>query len=134
VRPLLPESLTQLQKRVTSFTHFQTCCAYCVSSVDHILTGVNHVNFINNSVTFFFESKLNFRKIFFMKKIGLILIIIGFVLTVFGAFTFFTKEKVVDIGNVEITRNKAHHLNWSPLVGIAVMGIGGVVLWSSSKK
>lgn len=69
-----------------------------------------------------------------MKKAGLIIIIIGFVLTVFAAFTFFTKEKVVDIGNVEITRNKPHHLNWSPLIGIAVMGIGGVLLWMPSKK
>ena len=32
-----------------------------------------------------------------MKKAGLIIIIIGFVLTIFAAFTFFTKEKVVDI-------------------------------------
>ncbi len=69
-----------------------------------------------------------------MKKIGLIVIIIGFVLTVFGAFTYFTKEKVVEIGNLEITRDKPHHLNWSPLVGIAVMGIGGVLLWMPSKK
>ncbi len=69
-----------------------------------------------------------------MKKAGLIVIIIGFVLTIFGAFTFFTKEKVVDLGNVEITRNKPHHFNWSPLIGIAVMGIGGVLLWMPSKK
>jgi hypothetical protein len=69
-----------------------------------------------------------------MKKAGLVIIIIGFVLTVFGAFTFFTKEKVVDLGAVEITRDKPHHLNWSPLVGIAVMGIGGVLLWMPSKN
>ncbi len=69
-----------------------------------------------------------------MKKAGLIILIIGFVLTVFAAFTFFTKEKVVDIGNVEITRNNPHDLNWSPLIGIALMGIGGVLLWMPSKK
>jgi mannose/fructose/N-acetylgalactosamine-specific phosphotransferase system component IIC len=69
-----------------------------------------------------------------MKISGIIIIIIGFVLTIFTAFNFFTKEKVATIGNVEITRNKPHHLNWSPLIGVAVMGIGGVVLWQSSKK
>lgn len=69
-----------------------------------------------------------------MKKVGIIIIIIGLGLTIFTAFTFFTKEKVVDIGKVEITRNKPHHLNWSPLIGIAVMGIGGVMLWQSYKK
>ncbi len=55
-------------------------------------------------------------------------------LTIFTAFTFFTKEKVVDIGNVEITSDKPHHLNWSPLVGLGVMAVGGMVLWQSTKK
>ena len=69
-----------------------------------------------------------------MKKAGIFIIVIGLLLTIFTAFTFFTKEKVVDIGKVEITANKPHHLNWSPLIGVAVMVIGGVVLWQSSKK
>lgn len=69
-----------------------------------------------------------------MKRTGIIIILIGLALTIFTAFTFFTKEKVVDIGKVEITRNKTHHLNWSPIVGIVAMGVGGVVLWQSSKK
>jgi hypothetical protein len=69
-----------------------------------------------------------------MKTTGIVILIIGLVLTVFTAFTFFTKEKVVDLGKVEITRNKPHSVNWSPLIGIAVMGIGGIVLWQSSKK
>jgi cytochrome b subunit of formate dehydrogenase len=69
-----------------------------------------------------------------MKIAGIIIILIGLGLTIFTATTFFTKEKVVDIGKIEITRNKPHYLNWSPLIGIAVMGIGGVVLWRSYKK
>jgi hypothetical protein len=97
VRPLLPESLTQLQKRVTSFTHFQICCVFYFSSADRFLKCVNHVNFINNSVMLFSESQLNFSKILFMKNAG-------------------------------IMKKKPHHLNWSPLIGIAVTGIGGVIL------
>ncbi len=69
-----------------------------------------------------------------MKKIGIIIIIIGLGLTIFTAFTFFTREKVVDIGKIQITRDEPHHLNWSPLAGIAVMVIGGAVVWLSSKK
>ena len=69
-----------------------------------------------------------------MKKAGIVIIIIGLLLTIFTAFTFFTREKVVDIGKVEITANKRHHFSWSPLIGIAVMGIGGVVLWQSPKR
>jgi hypothetical protein len=69
-----------------------------------------------------------------MKKAGIVIIILGLMLTIFTAFTYFTKEKVVDIGDVHITRNKPHNLNWSPLIGVAVMGIGGVVLLVSSKR
>jgi hypothetical protein len=69
-----------------------------------------------------------------MKKFGILLVIIGLALTIITAVTFFTKEKVVDIGEVVITRNKPHHLNWSPLVGIAVIGVGGIVILVSSKK
>lgn len=69
-----------------------------------------------------------------MKKIGIVIIILGLVLTIFTAFTFFTREKIVDIGNVKISRDKPHNFRWSPLIGIAVMGIGGVVLLVSFKK
>lgn len=69
-----------------------------------------------------------------MKKASIIIIFIGLALTIFTAVTYFTKEKVVDIGNLEITTSKSHHLNWSPLIGLAVMGLGGVVFWLSSKK
>ena len=69
-----------------------------------------------------------------MKTTGIVIIIIGIMLTIFTAFTYFTKEKIVDIGKVEITRNKPHNLNWSPLIGVAVIGIGGVILWRSGKK
>ena len=67
-----------------------------------------------------------------MKKFGIILVVIGLGLSIFTAFTFFTKEKVVEIGKVEITRDKPHHLNWSPLIGIVVMGVGAG-LWFSKK-
>ncbi|MCE5321619.1 MAG: hypothetical protein LLF93_11030 [Bacteroidales bacterium] len=69
-----------------------------------------------------------------MKTTGIVIIIIGIMLTIFTAFTYFTKEKIVDIGKVEITRNKPHNLNWSPLIGVAVIGVGGIILWRSGKK
>lgn len=60
--------------------------------------------------------------------------LIGLVLTIFTAITFFTKEKIVDIGTVEITANKPHKVNWSPLLGIAVMGVGGFMIWKYNEK
>ena len=69
-----------------------------------------------------------------MKKAGILIVILGLVLTIFTAITFFTREKVVDIGSLKITANKPHHLSWSPLIGIAVMGVGGVVIFMSPRK
>jgi len=69
-----------------------------------------------------------------MKKAGIIILIIGLVLTIFTTVTFFTKEKVVDMGEIEITANKRHNLNWSPLIGIAVMAVGGVLMLVPFKK
>ena len=69
-----------------------------------------------------------------MKTTGIAIIIIGLALTIFTTFKFFTREKVVDMGPMEITTQKPHEINWSPIVGIAVMGIGVAVLWQSSRK
>ncbi len=69
-----------------------------------------------------------------MKNIGFIVILAGLVLTIFSVVTVFTREKVVDIGKIEITRDKPHNLNISPFIGIAVMGVGGVIVYMSRKK
>jgi len=69
-----------------------------------------------------------------MKNISIFIMLLGLGLTIFTAFTFFTREKVVDFGGIEISKEKPHDLNWSPLVGIAVMGVGAVVFVLSRKK
>ena len=69
-----------------------------------------------------------------MKKLGIFIVLLGLGLTVFTTVTFFTKEKVVDIGTIEITKDKPHDINWSPFVGIAVMAIGGFMIVKGKKK
>ena len=70
-----------------------------------------------------------------MRTAGIIILVIGLGLTIFTSLQFFTKEKVVDLGAIEISREKPHNLNWSPLIGIAVMGLGGgILMWKASKK
>jgi hypothetical protein len=69
-----------------------------------------------------------------MKTTGIVIIIIGFVLTIFTTFKFFTREKIVDIGTLEITRDKPNTFSWSPIVGVLTIGLGAVVLWQASKK
>ena len=60
--------------------------------------------------------------------------IVGVALTVFTTFQFFHTRKITDLGVIEVTKEKPYSLSWSPLMGIAVMGIGGVLLWKGSRK
>lgn len=69
-----------------------------------------------------------------MKKAGIIILIIGLALTIFTTITFFTREKIVDMGEIQISANKRHNLNWSPFIGIAVMAVGGVLMLVPSKR
>jgi hypothetical protein len=69
-----------------------------------------------------------------MKNVGIFILVVGLALTIFTAVTYFTREKVVDLGSLSITADKPHHLTWSPLIGVAVMVVGGVIILVSSKK
>jgi len=69
-----------------------------------------------------------------MKKAGIIILIIGLALTIFTTVTFFTREKIVDMGEIQISANKRHNVNWSPFIGLAVMAVGGVLMLVPSKK
>ncbi|MGF1670786.1 MAG: hypothetical protein ACFCU6_10070 [Balneolaceae bacterium] len=69
-----------------------------------------------------------------MKKAGLIILVIGLIILLFTGFNYVTKEKVVEIGNLEITADKTHHVAWSPLAGAAVMVVGGVIFLIGRKE
>ena len=63
-----------------------------------------------------------------MKKTGIIIFLVGMLMTIYTGFTYFTREKVVDLGGREITKDNQNTVNWQPYVGIGIMMIGGVVL------
>ena len=69
-----------------------------------------------------------------MEKAGFIILIIGLVITIVTGLTFVTREKVVDIGKLEINANKKHSLSWSPVVGVVMMTIGAGVYVTGTKK
>lgn len=69
-----------------------------------------------------------------MRNIGIFLIIIGLILTLVTGFKFFTKEKVVDLGKVEVSADKPHNVVWSPYVGIGIMVVGGIIFIASRRR
>jgi hypothetical protein len=50
------------------------------------------------------------------KTIGIIIMIIGLVMTLYTGFNYVTREKVVDIGKIEITADKDNAVSWVHLL------------------
>lgn len=69
-----------------------------------------------------------------MKNLGIVLIAIGVLMTVFTGFNVFTKKKVVDFGSVEINKTEKTPIYWSPITGLVLMAAGGLVLITNRKK
>lgn len=67
------------------------------------------------------------------KSLGLVLVVLGIVMMVYTGFNFVTKEKVVDLGPVEINKEKNNPISWSPIVGVVLI-VGGVIVLARGKK
>ncbi len=59
--------------------------------------------------------------------IGIILIAIGIISFAYQGITYTTREKVIDIGPVEVTAEKTKKLPLPPIVGTVAL-ISGIVL------
>ncbi len=68
-----------------------------------------------------------------MKNLGIILCAAGLIMLIWTGFSFTRKEKVVDLGPLEINKNKTEHVNWSPYGG-GLLLLAGVVLIFAAKK
>ena len=67
------------------------------------------------------------------KKIGIVLIVIGALMMIYTGFTYVTKEKVVDIGPVEVNKTEHHPVQWSPIVG-GILLLGGIIIVATDKN
>ena len=69
-----------------------------------------------------------------MKNLGMVLLVVGIIMTVFTGFTLITKKEVVDLGAVEINKEERTPIYWSPITGAVLMAAGVVVLLVGRKK
>ncbi len=67
------------------------------------------------------------------KKVGIILIIVGVLMMIYTGFTYETKERVVDVGPVEINKTERHPVQWSPIVG-GLLLVGGLLIVATDKN
>lgn len=68
-----------------------------------------------------------------MKLIGVMLVVFGIVALVLGGIRYTTREKVLDIGPVEATAERKHSIPLSPIVGLASIGAGIVLIIAGAR-
>ncbi len=69
-----------------------------------------------------------------MKMLGNIVFLVGLLMTLYSGFTYVTKEKVVDLGEIEITKENQHSVNWEPYIGVGVMVVGAGLFMFGKRK
>jgi hypothetical protein len=60
--------------------------------------------------------------------IGLVLVVLGIVALVIPSFTFFTTERVADVGFFTIDRSRPHTIVFNPIMGGIALAAGIVLL------
>jgi hypothetical protein len=68
-----------------------------------------------------------------MKLIGCFIILLGFNITVITMYEYLTHDVKSNTENFSVQKSDFHNLNWTPVIGIVVVGIGGICVNSSKR-
>lgn len=68
-----------------------------------------------------------------MKALGIILIIVGILMFIFPKITFSHKEKVADVGPLEINKQEKHTIDWPTYAG-GIAAVAGIVILLVDRK
>ena len=69
-----------------------------------------------------------------MKALGVVLIVLGIIGLAYGGLSWTTKEKVVDLGPIEVTQNKTRSLPLPPIAGGIALVAGVILLVGSGRR
>jgi uncharacterized membrane protein len=68
-----------------------------------------------------------------VKNIGIVLVVLGLAVVIWGIFGYTTRDKVVDIGPIHATKETKHDVPYGPVAGAVVL-IGGVALIGMGRR
>jgi hypothetical protein len=68
-----------------------------------------------------------------MKVTGAILLIVGVIALVYGGFRYTTQKKEVDMGPIQINKTEHHTILLPPLLGVACIAAGGVMVLAGGR-
>jgi hypothetical protein len=69
-----------------------------------------------------------------MKAVGVLLLILGILALGYQGFTYVTRDKVVDLGPVEVTQEKTKTVYLPPILGVVALAAGIALLVSGSRS
>ena len=68
-----------------------------------------------------------------MRLVGILLMIFGVLALAYGGIRYTTHEKVLDIGPLQATTERHHEILLPPIIGIASI-VGGIVLVAAKTR
>ena len=68
-----------------------------------------------------------------MKLIGIVLIVFGVLALAYGGFTYTKREKVVDLGPLQINADREKTVPIAPIAGVGAL-LGGIALVLAGSK
>ncbi len=63
--------------------------------------------------------------------IGILLIVIGVIALGYGGISYVSRDKVIDMGPIQVTKEQTHSIPIAPIAGVIVLFAGVVFLVTS---
>lgn len=69
-----------------------------------------------------------------LKKAGILIIVIGLCITLYTGLDYISRDKIIDIGGLEVTTEKNKSVKWESFIGAGIMVVGGLVYLTGKMK
>lgn len=69
-----------------------------------------------------------------MRSFGVVVIVLGILMTTLTGFNIITKKKVLDVGPVEVNKEEKTPVYWSPITGGILIVVGAVLVLAGRKR
>lgn len=69
-----------------------------------------------------------------MKKVGLIFLAIGLIISIYGGVHYLAQDKAMNFESFEMIGSTQQTLNWSPYLDIGIMIIGLIIYAAETMK
>jgi len=68
-----------------------------------------------------------------MKRTGVLLMIVGLAVLIYGGIKYTTQKREVDLGPIQISKTEHHNIPIPPLEGIVCIAAGGALLFAAGR-